>query len=145
MPAAVAFHRQVLGAFQETDDPPTVYDLAGSWHATVKGLRPASLNGRWTLTFEPLTNRPGNGGIYYRFRNGKLVANGGFGLQYATIGTLLSFHDGGGPGECTERMLSAIYFVRIEHRTLELRPFDGEAQDICRARLRVFANRPFHR
>src|SRR5665213_1129629 len=47
VPAALAFHRQIVQLFQQS----STGELKGSYSASVSGLKPASLNGRWTITF----------------------------------------------------------------------------------------------
>ena len=136
VPAALAFHRQIVQLFQ----PSSTGELKGSYSATVSGLEPANLNGRWTITFSP--NPPGRGfgeGIYTRFHDGKLVAEGGYSQRYNSPGEMVFLHDFSGPGQCTEIITGGVYLVRFSGGTITLKAF----LERCTTRRDVLNGRAF--
>jgi hypothetical protein len=139
VPAALAFHRQLVQLFQQS----STGELNGSYSATVSGLEPANLNGRWTITFSP--NPPGRGygqGIYTRFHDGKLVAEGGYTQRYNSPGEMVFLHDFSGPGQCTEIIATGgVYIVRFGGSAITLKAFDPI--DRCTKRRDVLNGRTF--
>jgi hypothetical protein len=112
VPAALAFHRQMLNLFAAPSVPS---QLSGTYTATITGQHPAALNGTWTLSFSPQSEQGGVHGTYTRAHNGKLVATGGFQLSYsANVGTLLLLRDIYGPQACADNgAVGSVYDIEF--------------------------------
>ena len=139
VPAALAFHRQIVLLFQQSTG-----ELKGSYSASVSGLKPANLNGQWTITFSP--SPPGHagpvGGTYTRLHNGKLVAEGGYTQRYNSNGTMVFLSDFSGPGQCTEIIATGgVYIVRFGSSAITLKAVDPI--DRCTTRRDVLNGRAF--
>jgi hypothetical protein len=136
VPAALAFHRQIVQLFQQSTG-----DLKGSYSVTVSGLKPASLNGHWTITFSPIPEPGRLGGAYTRFHDGKLVADGGYTQRYNSVGTMVFLRDDSGPGQCAETTTGGVYVVRFSGSTISLKAVDPI--DRCTKRYDVLNGRTF--
>jgi hypothetical protein len=133
VPAAVAFHKQILEAIQADDRTAAISDLEGTWAARVEG-------GRWTITVMVDRNILGDHGGYALRHNGRLVAAGALSLTYSSEGGVIGVHDTGGPGQCTEERVGT-YRFRLARGAITLEPF----RDLCRKRRAVLAAQPFER
>lgn len=141
VPAAVAIHRQLLNPMDQT---PTAYagDLPGTYAATVSGLKPASRNGRWTISFTRPYSQMGNSkGGYTLSHNRKLVARGEYSLQYSSVGAMVHVRDMSGPGHCVEEIVGGNYLVHVKGSKLTFTHF----QDKCVKRRVVLSSRTFTR
>jgi hypothetical protein len=115
----------------------------GTFSATVSGLKPAGLNGRWTISFTaPYKSRPSLGG-YTLVHGGTTVARGSYHLQYTGPGLLLQLRDFGGKAPCAETNLGGNYYVRASGKTLRLVP--SPVVDTCAKRLKVVTSQLFAR
>jgi hypothetical protein len=140
VPTAVAFHSQLTGLFQSSAETPTIEDLRGSWTTILTGLKPASLNGRWTVTFTPnRIQRFGFRGVYALTHNRRLVAEGTLGFNYSSVGAMLNLRDMNGPDQCAETIIAGNYTFHLQGKTITFEHFE----DQCRKRRAVLANHTF--
>lgn len=139
VPTAVGFHRQILEAFSADGQPASVYDLRGSWTATLTGLQPASLDGRWTIGFTRIRNRYGFGGSYALTHNRRPVADGSLTFNYSSIGAMINLKDMNGPNKCVETPIGGNYTVQIHGKTITFKLFE----DGCRKRRAVLTAHTF--
>jgi hypothetical protein len=134
VPAAVAFHKQILEAIQADERTATISELEGTWAARVRG-------DRWTITVSVSSNILGEHGGYTLRRNGRLVAGGSLSLTYTSAGGMIGLRDTEGPGQCVERRIGGAYVFRLVGDEITLQPF----RDRCARRRAVLAAQTFAR
>jgi hypothetical protein len=137
VPAAIAI-RIIL-----EQGPPTFVELRGPYTTTVSGARPASLNGRWTITFSPYAVQRGPTGLHTLTHNRKPAARGGYTVRYhPDLGQYVILRDLSEPEQCVENIVGGFYTVRVDHSKLTLQA--SGSGDPCLKR-RAVINRTFER
>jgi hypothetical protein len=139
VPTAIAFHSRIVELFSGSTVPS---QLTGSYTVTLGGLRPSSQDGRWTLTFTPLSQYGGVHGTYTRAHNGVVVATGGFSLSDNANGATLLLRDLSGPNACPDNNpIGSAYSIHIATSTITTKP----SYDTCANRRSILLNRTFTR